>query len=259
MPNILCIYNKMNYIYILNGIILIIIFVYIYNISNNTNNNVKFLSKEIVVDFFNKDPDNYFKNMNEYDIYARNVDNIKEYINISKDSVLEDFTEYQKNLLKNITKKADNFLKDYDKNYLNIKWIFALVGNNYEDGLPHTRTNIIFLSPTIFNNDINILTGILIHEKVHIYQRYYPNEIQKYLSNNGYSFSRKKNTEKYIRSNPDLDDNIYINNRGKEMYAIYKSDKPTNINDVILTDYANEHPYEKMAYEIESEFHKKNI
>ena len=34
------------------------------------------------------------------------------------------------------------------------------------------------------------------------------------------------------------------------MICLYSSDKPKNINDIIIENYAMEHPYEKIAYEI---------
>jgi hypothetical protein len=34
------------------------------------------------------------------------------------------------------------------------------------------------------------------------------------------------------------------------MICLYTSDKPKNINDIIIEKYSMEHPYEKIAYEI---------
>ena len=56
---------------------------------------------------------------------------------------------------------------------------------------------------------------------------------------------------KYVRSNPDVDNKIYKNiHTGELMICLYSSDKPKNINDIIIEKYSMEHPYEKIAYEI---------
>jgi hypothetical protein len=56
---------------------------------------------------------------------------------------------------------------------------------------------------------------------------------------------------KYVRSNPDVDNKIYKNmHTGELMICLYSSDKPKNINDIIIENYSMEHPYEKIAYEI---------
>ena len=56
---------------------------------------------------------------------------------------------------------------------------------------------------------------------------------------------------KYVRSNPDVNNKIYKNvHTGELMICLYSSDKPKRINDIIIQNYAMEHPYEKIAYEI---------
>jgi hypothetical protein len=74
-------------------------------------------------------------------------------------------------------------------------------------------------------------------------------EINNYLKENGYTVSRRRDSEILIRANPDLDEYIYKDKDGKEMIYIYKSSMPQGINDVIPND--NEHPFEKMAEQIE--------
>ena len=54
--------------------------------------------------------------------------------------------------------------------------------NNYENGLPHTRGDIIILNKNKFmiNSDIKNMKT-LIHEQVHVYQKKYSNELNYYL------------------------------------------------------------------------------
>ena len=117
--------------------------------------------------------------------------------------------------------------------------------------------DIIFLSPKIINYPDDDLTRILIHESIHIYQRYNITEINKYLKDNKYTVSRRRDSEVLIRANPDLDDYIYKDKDGKEMIYIYKSSMPNGINDIVPNK--NEHPFEKMAYEISEEYGKFKI
>jgi hypothetical protein len=71
---------------------------------------------------------------------------------------------------------------------------------------------------------------------------------------------------KYIRSNPDTNNKIYYKvnsttdalDEDNIMVCLYRNNKPNGINDVIHTNYAKEHPYEKIAYEIAENFYKNN-
>ncbi len=80
--------------------------------------------------------------------------------------------------------------------------------------------------------------------------------MSEYIKNNGYSIFKKKEKKSLIRSNPDLDEYIYKDKYGIEMVAYYKSEYPTGINDVLLSNSSNEHPFEKMAYEIAEKYYK---
>ena len=242
------------YIYISAVIIIVIIciisyFVYSTSIletyNNNTNNT--YLTKEEVISFIRNDSDRYISTLSEYDLYARNVYNPQEYINKIINECY-DFNDSQKTKLNNCSKIARNF---FDNNYI---WKFALIGDIYEEGFPHTRTDIIFLSPKIFNyNDTDLIT-VLIHESIHIYQRYNNTEMNKYLNNKGYKVSRRRDSEVFIRANPDLDEYIYKDKKGDELLYLYKSSTPTGINDIIPNK--NEHPFEVMAYEISEQYSK---
>ena len=211
-------------------ILLIILILKFFNIIEYfTNNNIYFMNKNETIKFIINDEDNYIKNMSVYDLYARKVSSTNEYINLITNNCL-DFTDDQKKIIKN----------NSNNSYFKI----ALIDNKYEEGYPHTRKDIIFLSPDIINN--NNLKKIIKHELVHIKQRF-----NKILFNN-YDISRKRNTELLIRANPDLDEYIYKNKDNLELYYIYSSDKPTGINDIIKINNLGEHPNEIEAYELEN-------
>jgi len=227
-------------------IILIIIFLIIYYLINY--NNYYFLSKNETIKFIKLDNDNYIKNMSKYDLYARKVSSYHEYINKIEPNCL-DFTSLQKN---NIIKCLKIIKNNSEFKFLNRYYKFALIDVFYEDGMPHTRENIIFLSPLVCYNCNDDLIKLMIHEMVHIYQRYNYNKVKLYLRKNNFTISRKRNTELLIRANPDLDEHIYkyYNN---ELLYIYTSDKPKGLNDV--NKLYEEHPFELMAEQI-SELYK---
>jgi len=251
---------KKNFLLIISIILilLIIIGIIIYYFTSNSsnslsgfdnNNNNKYLTKEETEDFIRKDSDNYINNLSIYDLRARKVKTNEEY----KDKVINaclDFTEKQKEKLEKSSITARAFFNN------NERWVFALINNDYEEGFPHTREKIIFVSPNVINYEENELIKTLIHESIHIYQRYNRREIKVYLDSNGYSVSRYKPMVSLIRANPDLDNYIYKDKDGNELVAYYNNENPSGINDINLKNHLYEHPYEKMAYEIADEYYK---
>ena len=158
-----------------------------------------------------------------------------------------------------------------------IKWVFANTYANhfndtikeYEEGLPHTRENIIFVSKNVLKYDELNLTNTLIHEKIHIYQRYNSVLFENIIKDMGLIEIDKKayKSAKYIRSNPDTNSKIYyapdntkkgIATDANVMVCLYRNNNPNSINDVIHKNYSTEHPYEKIAYEIAENYYKYN-
>ena len=226
------------------ALFIVLIFAFIYSGSNfeTFTNVITFLSKEETQLFIKQDNDGYINNLSIYDLRARNVKSNDEYLTVAINSCL-DFNETQKEKLKNCTIEA---IKYFNNNY---NWTFALTNGSYEEGFPHTRGVIIFLSPNIINYTENELIKTLIHESIHIYQRFNKPQIDNYLNLNGYSISRKRDKTSLMRANPDLDNYIYKDKNGNELIAYYNSEFPKGISDIRLTVISEEHPYEKMAYE----------
>lgn len=267
---------KKKYLYGIVSILLLIATILIYFNTNyqkpkdGSANDAIFLTFEETSAFFEKDNDSYVRNMSAADLHARNVKNAREYVDSIKKCCIS-FTDVEVEKMRRCVKKADEFLTSYVyKNKLNctdlvpIKWKFALTyknnANEYEEGLPHTREDIIFLSKYSINKDIaddnndQTLVNTLIHEKVHIYQRYNKQKMENLVSLMGYSKISVKLSDDILRrrrSNPDITDDIYHNSAtNKEMIFTYKSETPSSINDTDTNSFAMEHPYETMAYEI---------
>lgn len=244
------------YIYAISVIVLLIICIISYFVYSSSiietfkvDTNI-YLTQEETINFIRNDTDKYISSLSPFDLEARDVRSPQEYMN----KIINDcynFTDSQKKKLENYSKIARNF---FDNNYV---WKFALIGDVYEEGFPHTRTDIIFISPKILNYNETDLITILIHESIHIYQRYNKTEMNKYLKDKGYSVSRRRDSEPFIRANPDLDEYIYKDKNGDELLYLYKSSMPNGINDIIPNK--NEHPFETMAYEISEQYSKSKL
>jgi len=261
---------------------------YFINITETVKDNkdhIYFMTYKETSTFLRIDNDRYVRNMSELDLHARNVKTYMEYINNIEDTAIS-FTDEEKELLITCANNADKYLKMEDFKELkygkyingndlaNIKWIFANTYTNrfnnkikeYEEGLPHTRENIIFVSKHVLKYDELNLTNTLIHEKIHIYQRYNSKLFDKIIREMGLLELDKKSFKytKYIRSNPDTNNKIYYNNidnnidNNNIMVYMYRNDNPNGINDVVHNNLSKEHPYEKIAYEIAENFYKNN-
>lgn len=223
------------------------------------NGNIKYMNSNETRMYLLADPDTYIHNLSQWDLIARNVNSQDEY----KDNIISsEFTEEQKIRFTKAAIAADIFFNSIQLNNIDgkkiaeIPWVFAITKNNsYENGLPHTREHIIFVSENITETH-DTLVKTLIHEKIHIYERMYPEDMNIFLNDMGFTRIKRRHGVPRIRANPDLDEWIYLNEKnGKEMHALYSSDTPHDITDIVLNDPAYEHPYELLAYKI-SELYK---
>lgn len=218
---------------------------------------VTFVSSKEVAEFLAADRDGYVASLTPIDLYARDVATAAEY----KDRIVKlpvDVDESKKKQITKLAQAVDQYLYQSNQHKLaSVPWKIAFMkGDAYENGYPHTRGDVIFLS----TNEIDsvALKPTLLHEKVHVYQRMYPDEMAKYIQSNKYRAMKLRKDEPMARSNPDLDDWIYVDPRtSKPMVALYTSQRPSSISDVVLQNAAYEHPYEKMAYEIAAQIDTK--
>lgn len=198
----------------------------------------------------------YFERMNILDLKARNADSKQDYIEKYKSAIVA-FSNEEKQKLRNLTNEADKVLEDFRVIY-SIPWVFVKLNGSVENGYPHTLGDIIFLS------DIPSVE-VLIHEKIHVYQRMYPIETSKLIHDVwGFDIKDKQERLNNNRNNPDINSFIY----GKSDYSIvqlYDTNDPTNISEsstykmpehikINATDIEMpscikqvEHPYEMMA------------
>lgn len=204
---------------------------------------------------------NFYKEFKSIDLNVRNVKNISEYINNIKHDVCN-FSLNEKIRLSKCCKIADE--KIYKKKYywfdgkkaFYIKWKFGCVNKYYERGFPHTVCGkIIILSKLLLNRYTDKeLIRTLIHEKIHLYQNKYKNDVNIYLNNNNIVYYKKRDDNDNNRVNPDTDNLIYKNKDHNFYYVAKFNDNPSDLNDVSYynNNSGYEHPYEQMAYEISS-------
>jgi hypothetical protein len=231
----------------------------------NFNSHVNFLTKDQTIDFLLNDPDNYHQNMSKYDLIAQKAPNYN-YVIQRAVSVAGDFTPAQKQIIEHLTQKVD----DWFRNSLNIKyidghklaeipWNFGLThGNVYENGYPHTRKDIIFITDNIIKNTKQFAVT-LAHEKVHVFERMYPEDMNVWMENNGYELYATLKDFPLARSNPDIDNIVYLSPDKFPTVAIYNSTNPRGIFDAYYPgrptdDPSYEHPNETLAYKIDKMF-----
>lgn len=240
----------------------IIWFLYKYIIYESYSTNLYLNKYELEKNLIN-DSDNYYKNFNLLDYKVRNINSIDDYYVKIKNSCKNINNEYSL-LLDEAIEIANNKIKKYKCigfdgiKAINIQWTIGLIdGKEYEGGLPHTRNNIIILPIFILLNKTQ-LVNTLIHEKIHIYQKIYTNDLEKYLSNNGFTKYLLKNNFDNIRANPDLDNWVYKNKDDEIMIAKYLNNCTTlfDINIYPINKYIYEHPFEFMAYDLQDKITK---
>lgn len=233
-------YNYIIFFIIIN----IIILFYIYYI----NVKIQFLSSIEINDALYIDNYNYFMNMSKKNLNIRNITNIDNYLN----NIYKHFYNlsiYDKFILRYNIIKAHNILNNLKyhgfngSKLKNIPWLIACSkGTEYEFGYPHTRNKYIILNKNNIYDEY--LYKTLIHERIHIYQKLFPNDIKIYLST--HNFKKISLLTENDRVNPDIDNYLYTKNN--IIYRCYIEDD-NNIN-CTNNQYIYEHPYEFMAYTI---------
>ena len=226
-----------------------------------TEPSIIFMNPYEVQTFMSMDEDRYVEQMSPADFHARKALNANDYIEKSRKDVLA-FTINDKELLKQAILKANRFFLSYQDDFIlpyemnRIPWKLALTKGYYENGLPHTRMDIIFLPQSLLNQSIDSIVQTLIHEKVHLHQRIYKTRYQKILISKNYQIVGKRNHEYRIRTNPDVDEYIYYHPDHFIMVENYSTLTPKEIQDTekIGLDAKYEHPYEEIAYQVAEKY-----
>jgi hypothetical protein len=227
-------------------------------------NHITILTNAQMKEFILKDKDNFIKNLSKHDLQARNSSSNDDYLNKVLSSIPYNIKNSTKKKLKKTIQKADQLLSKEYKDIADIPWKIAIIkGKNYENGFPHTREDIIFLFDYIVDDFYpeEELIKVLIHEKIHVFQRnyrYHPIMLDYMKPFKRYKTKEDlKQIEPLIRSNPDLDDYVYQDENGKIYMTGIFNPNPNNLTDIKGSN-EEEHPFEKMAYTISNNLILKN-
>ena len=224
-----------------------------------------FLSKLKLIDYLKSNTDRFYDRFNKIDLTVRNIKTIEDYYKIIEDSS-DDIDNDYKVLLKKCIHRSNIFFLNIKEPFFdnikcyNIPWKIGIIkGNQYEDGMPHTRNDIIIL-PKYKDDKEDFLTKLLIHEKIHIYQRFFPNLSELYIYNLGFRKYKKVTEDDKSRANPDINEWIYKDKAGQIYKSVFKIN-PKKIKDVQffpINKSRYEHPFEKMANDISDKYYTKN-
>jgi hypothetical protein len=233
--------------------------------------NIIFLNEDELFTTLSDNKDNYYNKFFSQDFIVRNTNSTTEYINKNIKSAVCSYTKEEQDILTKYINDINNILLtkpifqlsyfDGKKAVKELQWKLGCVQNNlYENGLPHTRNDIIIFPKSYLTTyPENYLKKTLLHEFIHIYQKFYPNDVEKYLQENNITKYRKIEKKDNIRANPDTDDYIYYNEKNQTVYKAVFHNNSKSISDVTyypINDRLYEHPFEMMAIKISDEILK---
>jgi hypothetical protein len=177
--------------------------------------------------------DNFFHSLNSINLKARSI------IRLHKKHIKKlNFSEYMyiQYLLYIINYKLYNYKLLY-----NLKWNIIFVDDVFkiENNFPHTMNDTIYI-PKQYFFALSFLRqiSILIHEKIHIYQRFYPIQYHKILKHLGIhvkSFLPYHNDYANHRRNPDLNNILYHVNNSFNIQSFNKN--PKSLSDSYMKQY----------------------
>ena len=234
--------------------------------------------------FFSKRPI-FFNNMSPFDLKARGMQlagpvsvemlshyqlrYMQAYIN-----AVQPFSPDEKMELLSLARQANILLRPFPS-ICGLPWRFCKLVDGIESGFPHTLEDVIFLPHDFFSKkepsrsyekNMHQKLKILVHEKVHVFQRKYP-YATKILVHSvwNYSFFDYLRNHLDARNNPDLDCIMYKSNcNGSGFYMAYLPNAYPSLSNVRIRTAKGgneddmdvreryEHPYERMAYEVSS-------
>lgn len=206
----------------------------------------------------------FFRRFCPADWQARGVRNQSEYLHRISSKCLGRFTaSQQQKLIRCIRRVRRDWqtrpirLDGFDsERAARMPWkVCAIVGEDYENGLPHTIEDTIMMPIDMVDQSTpRELCRLLKHEQVHIYQRRYPAEVRRFLRQHGFRRWKRHTRRDGMRANPDTDGWLY-ERRGERFGFPYRA-RVRSLQSVHRVPGRShprfEHPFEWMAYLIES-------
>lgn len=196
---------------------------------------------------------NYFSNLTQLDLIARGATTQEEYIKAYANAY-RDFTDAEKKRLETLVTLANGILdsKTYH-GFRAIPWKFAKVDNGLENGYPHTLYDTIIVTSELLQGSDNDIIKTLLHEKVHVFQRFNPIVVRELLRDLSWvpltpaTLETVKPTLYNVRSNPDLDNLIYVFGDDKlVVLQVYTSDQPKSLQESQTQVFKLDNPTQKL-------------
>jgi len=161
----------------------------------------------------------FFERMTHFDLIARGHQGLtpREYKKLYFDLV----KPLSKDEVHEITREADVYLSKYPI-IKNIEWNLFLSSDRIEGGYPHTLDQNIYIPSS------NVDTETLIHEKIHVFQRMYPELTDRLIRKWGFTKSRMRDRHPLQRNNPDITYHNYDYN-GWVIFQKYNSKIPQSL------------------------------
>ena len=171
----------------------------------------------------------FFRKLNSLDLMARNARSVDQYISKYK-SCMHRFDAKEITALNDLIEEiSSKYINKYQK-LQRIPWKLVKF-EGVEENFPHTLNDCIFISPDFFKeSDKKKQIETLIHEKIHVYQRFYTIETSKLLTSLGFSIWGSHASKDNLRTNPDTDSYIY-QYKGTAQAQLYNTVNPKSIRD----------------------------
>jgi hypothetical protein len=182
----------------------------------------------------------YFKNMSPRDLELRGNDLDWHAYLVRYTNAVTSFTKLQRIYLEKLCSLADKIAVEAKLDLYDIPWNLVKIIADYtiEGGNPHTLGTAIIISDLFFKENIYMQLNVLIHEKIHVWQRLNRAKFDSYVIDLGYRKSNK--ISKLHVNNPDAIGNWELNGIPHDTCTVAGYNSLTYIND--------KHPYEIYAY-----------
>ncbi len=228
-------------------------------------NTPEFMTKQQLKNWLEKDPDGWAESHNEINLKVKGARTPAEYVQLCMQAA-DNFDVHDKLKCIAACKAADDFFDKFSRSVwnqgfdgidfqklCNMKWKLACFeAGKVEEGCPHTRQDIIFIDKGLMkNSNHKDLTRIMVHEKIHVYERAFPGHMSIWMKAKGFKRWRRESDYPRFKNNPDLDGWVYLDPDGREGLMQFKSMNPKDFWDQdypVKDQSSSEHPYETLAY-----------
>jgi hypothetical protein len=223
-----------------------------------------FLTESETQTILNNDADHYYDTFQKTDLKVRGAKSKQDYLGKISKSGCDGNIEIEEKIT-HCVGKLQTYMKQYSgktiegvsiDEWMKLPWKIGFICDKvYENGLPHTRGDVIILS----NQHIQTLTipevcRLLLHEQTHVYQKKFG--MSDYLQTHYDTVPISDKDKKRIPANPDTDGLVYKDKSSGKVFQGQYNKQPKFFRDITYAsgDHTTEHPFEYMAYQLEQLF-----